>query len=658
MTRGRLYTLACVLAAFTCLVSTQSDTSLRYVMEENQPANTVIGDVMDDANLTLMLESGRLRLGVLRGVGSNYVTVNTTSGVLRSAAMVDREAICVGGDDDEICVISVDVVVTSATFFDVIHVRIVVTDVNDNAPTFPQTEVTLHIPESSRTGSGFDIPVADDPDAGGNGIRTYYVVPDRTPFGVMATETEFGPSLQLVVTRKLDRETRDSYSVVVVAVDGGDAPLSGTIRIHVIILDTNDNIPQFSRKLYTADVTENACVSTPILTILASDPDLGDFGRIGYGFSDSTYAAYGDTFRINETSGDITLERQLDYEAEMTYRLTATAFDGGGVVPGRAAVIIHVIDVNDNDPVITFTLFTASGSATVSKAVAPGTFVAHVSVSDADNNQNGAVACVLGQANDSKCVFGLMQIQPHQYKLVTAAALNSTNQTMQRACVMCTDSGDPQRSATSCLNVSVLEENANRPRFAKPSYFTSIAENNRVGAFLLRVRATDPDDGVNGAIEYELAANNATGSCFAIDATSGVIRADVVFDYERERRYEFRVRATDGAALANSAEVDVIVYVLNRNDEAPVFIGLPYAFAVAENVPVNTPVGRVLARDADAEPFNVIEYVIVSSANQSFSVDPASGELSTTRRLDRDEQAEYVVEVVAFNTALKVCAQI
>ena len=168
------------------------------------------------------------------------------------------------------------------------------------------------------------------------------------------------------------------------------------------------------------------------------------------------------------------------------------------------------------------------------------------------------------------------------------------------------------------------------------------------------MRASDSDDGVNGVIEYMVAADNATERCCAINVESGVIRAQIVFDFEREPLYEFRVRATDGGTRANSADVDVVVYVLNRNDETPVFAGLPYSFVVSENVPVNTSVGRVVARDADSEPFNAVDYVIVSAANQSFRVDPESGELSTSRRLDREVQANYVIDVIACNTALKV----
>ena len=659
MTSGRLCAMFCALVTFQFIMSSESGTNLCYVIEENQPPDYEIGDVMTDANLTSKVrdvgDPGRLHFSVLRGAGACYITVNATSGVLKSAMMIDREAVCaVGHDDDDECYISVDVVVTSPRFFDVIHVRIIVTDVNDNAPTFPQPEVTLHIPESAAVGSGFDIPVADDPDAGKNGIRTYYIVKDRTPFGVVATETDFGPCLQIVLVKQLDRETLNAYSITVVAEDGGDVILSGTIRIHVNILDVNDNIPRFTLKTYSADVTENTCVSSPIITVSASDPDLGEFGRVRYGLSDQTHAAYGDTFRINTTNGHVTLQRTLDYETQMTYRLTVVAWDGGDAVPGRTSVLVHVTDENDNDPVITFTVFTASGSATVSKSADPGTFVALVSVTDADSERNGAVSCVVGLENDAKFVFGLKQIQDKQYKLVTTTALNFTNQTMQCACVLCRDWGEPQRGATSCLNVTVLEENANVPLFKKPSYFASIAENNQVGAFLLRVRASDSDDGVNGVIEYMVAADNATESCCAINIESGVIRAQIVFDFEREPLYEFRVRATDGGTRANYADVTVVVYVLNRNDEVPMFFGLPYSFVVSESVPVNTSVGRVVARDADSEPFNVIDYVIVSAADQSIRVDPETGELSTTRRLDREAQANYVIDVVARNAALKV----
>ena len=84
MPHGRLYTVVCALAVFTCLASSQSGDVLRYVIEENQPPDTVIGDVMADANLTLTFDADdtrRPRFGVLLGAGTGYVTMNATSGV-------------------------------------------------------------------------------------------------------------------------------------------------------------------------------------------------------------------------------------------------------------------------------------------------------------------------------------------------------------------------------------------------------------------------------------------------------------------------------------------------------------------------------------------------------------------------------------------------
>ena len=49
-----------------------------------------------------------------------------------------------------------------------------------------------------------------------------------------------------------------------------------------MVSDVNDNPPKFSKQGYIAGVTEGADVSTAVITLTATDPDLGLNSRVKY----------------------------------------------------------------------------------------------------------------------------------------------------------------------------------------------------------------------------------------------------------------------------------------------------------------------------------------------------------------------------------------
>ena len=60
-----------------------------------------------------------------------------------------------------------------------------------------------------------------------------------------------------MTTSRLDRELVDCYHMLVVAYDGGDPVKSGSLKVTVKVVDTNDNVPVFGRAVYEFTVTEN-----------------------------------------------------------------------------------------------------------------------------------------------------------------------------------------------------------------------------------------------------------------------------------------------------------------------------------------------------------------------------------------------------------------
>lgn len=58
----------------------------------------------------------------------------------------------------------------------------------------------------------------------------------------------------LIATKRLDRERRSKYSLLVRADDGQQ---SSDMRVNITVSDINDHTPKFSRPVYSFDIPED-----------------------------------------------------------------------------------------------------------------------------------------------------------------------------------------------------------------------------------------------------------------------------------------------------------------------------------------------------------------------------------------------------------------
>ena len=86
-------------------------------------------------------------------------------------------------------------------------------------------------------------------------------------------------AVRLVVSAPLDRETRDTYRLTLLALDGGRPTHTGTMLVTVCVTDTNDNTPRFDEDVYEIWITENVPRGARVPRDRASDPDQGPHGR-------------------------------------------------------------------------------------------------------------------------------------------------------------------------------------------------------------------------------------------------------------------------------------------------------------------------------------------------------------------------------------------
>ena len=617
---------------------------LRYEVLEGTLPGTAVGDVAADSAAVLSeypaAVRSRLRFFFLLhdSPAQRFFTLDAVSGALvTSATVLDRDTLCPGR---AACTLTLDAALRPAAYFRVINVAVEVVDRNDNVPRFPTDLVEISLSERARPGYFYLVEGATDADSPANGIGRYELRPPSAMFSLEARRGEGDAwDLRLALDRSLDRETTALHSLVLVAVDRGEPPRSGSVEIRVRVLDANDNSPVFDRPVYRVDVAEDADVGRTVVTVRATDRDAGDNARLRYALVD----ADADLFTVDAVTGAVTLQASLDYERRHTHRFGVMASDSGDdVLTATTIVHIDVVDVNDNKPRITV----HGETVEIAEHSPPRTFVAHISVEDADAGANGAVTC---QLSGGGATFSLIQLLETEFKLVSVSELDREARASYTVTVECRDGGVPGRSAVAQLDVTITDVNDHAPVFTPASYDVRLSENDGVGAYVVTVTASDADCGVNARVRYSLTDDGRRW--VIIDPVSGMLTAAVSFDRETTRRVEFVVVATDGGATQRSASATVVVHIDDVDDEVAVFVRDVYAFEMPEDTPVGTSIGRVTAHDADSDVNAVFSLVAEGdvAAMAALSVDPSTGVVRTAGRLDRETRSQYELTVTTTN---------
>lgn len=659
--------------------------SLEYSINEELPVGTIVANIRNDAGWLREKHSpevfNSLRFAILHSgsVTTSYFAIDDVSGQIRIKERIDREAVCHDKPMTS-CVLRVDFGVRPANYFEIIRSEFTIMDVNDNAPSFETgSSFKLTISETSPVGSTFDIPSAKDIDIDDNGNIDYKLRDESKEENfrlVVSRSRKSGTNaddVKLQQVRALDRERRSEYRLTLVASDRGHVTkLVETLVINVVVSDVNDNAPRFERQSYEIAAPEDAPIGMTVVRMQATDADSGDNAQIRYRFSTRTQSIYGDTFAIDPTTGDVVLLQSLAYGSDdpvTTYQLSVVAEDSGQFpTPAHASLVVKVIDVNDHSPRISIDTSSTnsehSSSSYAQPEVAehspPGTFVGHVTVTDADSGSNGIVHCelVLGSPDKRQVDFQLVYVYEGEYQLLTAREFDRETSGLHFAAIRCADGGTPARLTTRNITVIITDTNDNAPTFSKDVYEVTVPENSPWGTVVTRLSASDMDLGDNGHITYLLdrrdKAKLASGRRFHVDPDTGVITTLVGLDRERTDVIEFNVLATDAGKQANGRQVahaTVRVHVSDVDDESPKFVDSEHAFSVEENLPVGTRVGQVTAVDLDAPPYNAFSYRLRSADVEPdaafFHIDAGTGIISTAAVLDRESRLVYRLSVVA-----------
>ena len=561
--------------------------------------------------------------------GSSLFSINSTSGVVTLVGSLDYET-----TTEYTVVVTASDGVSSTQH----TLTIGVLDENDNSPIFTMDPYTASVAEHSNTSTSVVTVEANDADSGVLGEVTYSITNGNTG-DVFTIDSMTG---LVSVNNDIDRETTDSYTLVVSAIDGGGRSTDATVTI--TITDINDNVPVFDPSSYSINVHENTSVNSTLVTVTATDDDIGVNGEISY-----TIASGNDEnlFSISAT-GAISLISSLDFETSPSHTLFVQAADSGELSLIEVTMVtISVIDINDEVPDLSGDQTVAiSEYTTVNSRIAEFT-VSNIEQSDVITFELSGTQAEDFEINPSNGVITLAQSLDHEvrpsYDLTVSV-------------------GDGVFTSSAQLTVTVLDENDNTPQFQGTGPFT-INEEMPANTSVGQVMATDGDSGLNGEIAFSIIRN--VGDLFAIDTSSGVITTTAVLDRETladmnlfvppGSQQLLTIQAEDSGSPSLFTQVDVTVMLADINDNAPQFGDVPSTISFPENIPVNAFILDASATDADIGPNEEITYSISSSMSPlPFTIDPSTGAVSTNATLDREQVDNYIFSIVATDNGASV----
>lgn len=442
-------------------------------------------------------------------------------------------------------------------------ISIEVLDENDNEPMFTQTNTYISVNETTAVGTELMRFRATDTDLGANSKIQYSI-----SAGNRRDTFHIDPmSGTLSLHKPLDYEETTSYNLNITATDGGNPSLSTTIVFNAMVIDENDNPPNFPNTAIVRQIKEGIALKTPIVTVIAEDPDSGSNGKVNYALVRQDPSDMQRHFNINQTSGVIYTLREIDRETIDTFKLTIVATDQAWPLSKRLSaekiVTVIVEDINDNAPVF----------VSMNAAVLPardqrrpsmsrgGSVVMNVFARDADSGTNGLVTYELVGGNSE--LFKLHR-STGAITLQSQAQLDRSETKYQLALKATDEAVQSDRKSSDAYVTLIVRgrHSDDGPAFEKTDLHGSVYENEPIGTSILSVTAH-----LNGTdIEYYV--TNVTGNgkqvdrMFDIDPKSGILSTAVELDRESgivDYEIEVYAIAIDGTPRTSNTKVSQLI---------------------------------------------------------------------------------------------------
>lgn len=512
----------------------------------------------------------------------------------------------------------------------VISINII--DINDNQPKFPSNPLTCTVPENSPTNTFVCRTTASDRDIGENAQITYSLTGDKN-FKIN------GNTGEIHTTKLLDRESKDSYSLVVKATDNGNPKLSSSATVKIMVTDVNDNQPLFDKNVYKFNIDEEIPGASDVGELVASDKDIGKNAELTYSIVKGHIFGFSTMFSIKKMTNNkvMLVANRLDREERDHYTLTVRVEDAGNPrLSSETNVMVVVKDINDNNPV----LMQENYNGKVKENVGINTLILKLEATDRDIGLNAEVAYTF-TAGVNQSHF---KLDANTGELRTAKRMDYEGIKEYQFDVQAQDKGNPKRTDTAKVTIDILNVDDNAPEFEKVKLL-ELPEDLGVGQPCVQFKARDKD---GSDIKYSITGGNKENK-FQLDENTALLSVKNPLDRETTDKYNLTVSATDSSTSTN---VYVPVKILDVNDNKPIFERSSYTTSVQEDYGSAQFISPVLvtvkATDRDLGKNAEIEYLISSgNVGDKFQIASDTGVIRATGKLDREQVSSYDLIITA-----------
>ncbi|XP_037117256.1 protocadherin alpha-8-like isoform X27 [Syngnathus acus] len=353
-------------------------------------------------------------------------------------------------------------------------------------------------------------------------------------------------------------------------------------------------------------------------------------------------------FEVNQHNGVLYVNKRIDRD-DSCQGSGACLFELKVIVENPLEihyVVVEITDVNDHAPVF----IEKEQTFEIAEHTLPGKRFQLHAAHDPDAGINSIRAYTLTlnehfevdvrQSDEDKIPF-----------LVLKKSLDREKKSKHSLVLTAVDGGKPPRSGTLNVSIHVLDINDNRPIFSQYIYEITIAENIPIGTSIFKINGTDPDEGINGEIEYSLAKTLKKNvySVFEVERSIGVIRVKGKIDYEENDIYKLDIEASDKGTPPLTGECRVIIKIRDMNDNVPEIEVTSLSNTVPEDSKPGTVISLISVKDKDSGVNGKIISTITNGV--PFELKPSYKEnifsVVTKEFLDREEVSQYEITIKA-----------
>uniref|UniRef100_A0A3P9AT12 Si:ch73-379j16.2 n=1 Tax=Maylandia zebra TaxID=106582 RepID=A0A3P9AT12_9CICH len=235
--------------------------------------------------------------------------------------------------------------------------------------------------------------------------------------------------------------------------------------------------------------------------------------------------------------------------------------------------------------------------------------------------------------------------------LVLKKSLDREQKAEHRLLLTAVDGGSPAKSGSLNLTITVLDANDNRPVFSKDVYTVSLDENAPKGTQVIKLNATDKDEGLNSEIEYNFGKTQKkkVHDTFELDSITGEIRVKGKVDFEETELYRLDLQASDKGQPPWKAESRVVIKIKDVNDNKPDI----EVTSLSSLIPEDSKPGTVIALISVVDKDSGVNGKVICKVSQDvpFDLTPSLEEnmysLVTKGRLDRETVSRYDITITA-----------